>query len=253
MKTFAEFRDKGPSRVYQPAKGSPDVVVELPITRTEARRVGALQQAVLELLTRPGGVEFTWDIGGKSHEALVKLQKAIGAGWVDENISSHLRVPAEVSVDHIEDVLKTISPAAGSRWVIEELPPESRKVGSKHIIYAAMKTSVLEDSDVESSYLLKGNGWRQVLGVQFTEDGSKKFASATESLRGHRLLIMFEGKVLSAPVVMEPVLGGRVIIDFGNNYSFREHRQRLVALACTLSANKLMSPINFKEARVLKE
>ena len=156
METFAKFRNKGESQVYPAAKGSPDVVVELPITRSEARRIDELQQTVLELLTRPGGIEFVWDVGSKSHDALLKLQKAIGAGWVDETVSPHLRVPAEVSVDAIEKALSTVSPAPGSRWVIEELPPESKTVGSTPVVFAAMKVPVLDDHAVESTYLLKG-------------------------------------------------------------------------------------------------
>jgi preprotein translocase subunit SecD len=51
-----------------------------------------------------------------------------------------------------------------------------------------------------------------VIDVRLTEDGAKKLAKLTENHVGQPLAIMLDGKVLAAPVVRDPITGGKALI-----------------------------------------
>ena len=114
-----------------------------------------------------------------------------------------------------------------------------------------MKTAIADNNAVESTYLLKNDARRHVLGVQFTADAATTIATATDNLRGRRLLVVFEGMVVAAPVIKDAIRGGRAIIDFGESHSPRTHKQELIKLACAMSAQSLTSSVKVLDIRVV--
>lgn len=52
-----------------------------------------------------------------------------------------------------------------------------------------------------------------VVQLEMTSDGTKKFADATTELKGKVLYIMFDGKVVSSPVVNAAITDGRAVIE----------------------------------------
>ncbi len=108
----------------------------------------------------------------------------------------------------------------GSRRVIVELPGEKNP---EKAIETIGKTAVMEFKDEAGTTRMTGkdlktakeqidNGKKNVVAIEFTEEGAKKFADLTASNVGHRISILLDGEVLTAPVVNEPISGGKVVI-----------------------------------------
>jgi len=83
--------------------------------------------------------------------------------------------------------------------------------------------------------------------VSFTLDrvGAKKFAKATSTGVGKRLAIVLDGKIISAPNVQEPIIGGAGQIT--GNFTF----QSATDLALLLRSGALPAPLNIIEERTV--
>lgn len=75
------------------------------------------------------------------------------------------------------------------------------------------------------------NTGRKQLAVLFDAPSAAKFGDLTGKLVRRRLLIVLDGRVQSAPVVMEPITGGRAMISFGLKSSDDEVKRLSLALA----------------------
>ena len=83
--------------------------------------------------------------------------------------------------------------------------------------------------------------------VNFSLDrvGTKKFARATISNVGKRLAIILDNKIMSAPVIKEPIVGGNGVIT--GNFTF----QSATDLALLLRSGALPAPLNIIEERTV--
>ena len=83
--------------------------------------------------------------------------------------------------------------------------------------------------------------------VSFTLDrvGSKKFGRATSENVGKQLAIILDGKIISAPSIREPILGGSGQIS--GNFTF----QSATDLALLLRSGALPAPMNIIEERTV--
>ena len=83
--------------------------------------------------------------------------------------------------------------------------------------------------------------------VSFTLDrvGAKRFGKATTSGIGKRLAIVLDGKIISAPVIRDAIVGGSGIIS--GNFTF----QSATDLALLLRSGALPAPLNIIEERTV--
>ena len=83
--------------------------------------------------------------------------------------------------------------------------------------------------------------------VSFSLDrvGAKKFGKATSANVGKRLAIVLDGKIISAPSVREPIIGGSGQIS--GNFTF----QSATDLALLLRSGSLPAPLNIIEERTV--
>ena len=83
--------------------------------------------------------------------------------------------------------------------------------------------------------------------VSFTLDrvGTKKFGKATSTGVGKRLAIILDGKIISAPSVREPIIGGSGQISGGFTF------QTATDLALLLRSGALPAPLNIIEERTV--
>jgi len=83
--------------------------------------------------------------------------------------------------------------------------------------------------------------------VSFTLDrvGTKKFAKATTSGIGKRLAIVLDGKIISAPIVRDAIIGGAGQISGGFTF------QSATDLALLLRSGALPAPLNIIEERTV--
>ena len=75
--------------------------------------------------------------------------------------------------------------------------------------------------------------------------GAKKFAKATSSNVGKKLAIILDGKIISAPNIIEPIIGGAGQIT--GNFTF----QSATDLALLLRSGALPAPLNIIEERTV--
>lgn len=142
----------------------------------------------------------------------------------------------------------------GERRVIIELPgvkdPEAA-------IQTIGKTAMLEFKDEEGNTLLTGtdlkdaqaatnsNNGQNVVNLEFSDEGAKKFADATTKNVGRTLSILLDGQVLTAPNVREPITGGRA--EISGNKTLEEAQN----LAVVLRSGALPVKVNIIETRTV--
>ncbi|HSV29661.1 MAG TPA: protein translocase subunit SecD, partial [Candidatus Omnitrophota bacterium] len=86
---------------------------------------------------------------------------------------------------------------------------------------------------------------RPVVEFGFNAQGGKRFGDATRENAGRQLAIVLDGKVISAPRINEPILGGQGIIS--GSFTTRETQD----LALLLRAGALPAPMQVLEERTV--
>ena len=81
--------------------------------------------------------------------------------------------------------------------------------------------------------------------ISLDRAGAKKFGRATQNNVGKRLAIVLDNKIISAPVINEPILGGNSVIT--GNFTF----QSATDLALLLRSGALPAPLNIIEERTV--
>ena len=84
-----------------------------------------------------------------------------------------------------------------------------------------------------------------VVSFTFDRSGSKKFARATSNNVGKRMAIILDNKIISAPVIREPILSGNGQIS--GDFTF----QSATDLALLLRSGALPAPLNIIEERTV--
>jgi preprotein translocase subunit SecD len=145
---------------------------------------------------------------------------------------------------HIVDLDTPVSEARAGR-----LPPGDMLLGSDElgqdgqpIQYVVRRQVVVGgESLVDAQPTLQNN--QAVVSFRFDSAGGRKFAQATQQNVGQLLAIVLDNKVISAPRVNEPILGGSGIIS--GSFTF----QSATELAVLLRAGALPAPLNVIEER----
>lgn len=104
---------------------------------------------------------------------------------------------------------------------------------------------VLTGKDLKDARAQVGQGNAAVVGLEFTDEGAKKFADLTARNIGRTIAIELDGKVLTAPTVQEAITGGRAQIS--GQRSVEEAEQ----LAILLRSGSLPVKIEVMENRTV--
>ncbi|HWL68111.1 MAG TPA: protein translocase subunit SecD [Geminicoccus sp.] len=145
---------------------------------------------------------------------------------------------------HFVDMDTPVSEARSGR-----LPPGSMLLDSNEpgvdgqpIQYVVKRQVVVGgESLVDAQPTLQNN--QPVVSFRFDSAGGRKFGQATQQNVGQLLAIVLDNKVISAPRVNEPILGGSGIIS--GSFSF----QSATELAVLLRAGALPAPLDVVEER----
>lgn len=174
---------------------------------------------------------------------------------------------AKVTDDAVNRVVKIIDRRVNELGLTE---PVVQRQGTKRIIVElpgikdpekaiAMigKTALLEFKDPkgvtvltgkdlkDSKAQIDGQSKRALVALEFTEEGSKKFADVTKRLVGQPLEIVFDGDSLMKPTVNEPITGGKAQISGNRNMEEAEH------MAILLRSGSLPVKVNMIENRTV--
>ena len=141
----------------------------------------------------------------------------------------------------------------GARRIIVELP--GVKDPDKAIAVIG-KTAMLEFQDEDGNTVLTGTDLKEaheqtdqqgqnLVGLEFTDVGGKKFAELTMNNVGRRIAILLDGEVLTAPNVKEAITGGKAVIT-GQRTLQEAHE-----LAILLRSGALPVKVNIIETRTV--
>ena len=94
--------------------------------------------------------------------------------------------------------------------------------GSENPVYISNDV-LLSNADVASARVIQGPNGPQIE-IQFTKAGAQRFATATQNHLTKPLAILVDGRLLSAPILLEKISGGKAVI--AGNFS-KEEAQRI--------------------------
>jgi len=133
-----------------------------------------------------------------------------------------LQVPGLSSPDQLKSLLgKTAKltfqlvdeDSSRALGVTKVVPSESVLVSSKEGGDIVLKREVLlTGNDLVDARTVFDHG-SPAISFKFSNYGAKKFADITKESTGRRFAILFDGEVISAPVIKEPILSGSGIIS----------------------------------------
>ena len=83
-------------------------------------------------------------------------------------------------------------------------------VGAERTVYISDEV-VLSNADIKSARVASGSNGPQIE-IVFTKAGAQRFATATEQSIRKPLGILIDGQLISAPIVIDKITGGKAII-----------------------------------------
>ncbi|VBB69101.1 Protein-export membrane protein SecD (TC 3.A.5.1.1) [invertebrate metagenome] len=129
--------------------------------------------------------------------------------------------------------------------VARHMPPGTHLLpGVSEGMLPIRKRVVVAGDDLVDAQPSFQNG-QPVVHFRFNPLGGRKFRKMTQENVGKRLAIVLDGKVISAPVIREPILGGSGVI------SGRFTTQEAQDLAMLLRAGALPAPLTYLEERTV--
>ena len=158
-------------------------------------------------------------------------------------------------------VSETVVQRAGEKRLVIEIPDVSDLNQAKEYLGETaeldFRKPVMKDGEMEwvttgltGKDLSKANlstnsqNGQWVVDLEFNGEGTKKFADLTKKLVGQQMAIFFNGELQSAPVIREPITGGRAQISGGDSGFAYEEAKKTVDL---LNAGALPVPAKIIE------
>jgi len=221
-------------------EGDRNVTVRLTEAAIEQRKRSAVNQSIEivrrridELGTREPSIQRQGD-----DRILVQVP---GVGDTEELIRT-INTTAKMSfrmVDHttsVEEAQRGRVPPGS-----ELLPSAEDEAGGPRYYVIRKRTLISGDSLVDAQPSFQ-NG-NPVVSFRFDASGAKRFADATRDNVGRLFAIVLDDKVISAPRIREPILGGSGIIE--GNFTVEGANE----LAVLLRAGALPAPLSILEQR----
>lgn len=190
------------------------------------------------------------DLQGGTHVVLEAVDTPEGP--VNEDAMQRVTKIIEKRVNEL-GLTEPIVQRQGERRVIVELP--GVKDPDKAIAILG-KTALMEFQDEAGNTVLTGKDLkdakpeidqskRNVVAIEFTDEGGKAFADLTAKNVGKTISILLDKQLLTNPVVQEPITGGKAVIT--GNRSLEEAQQ----LALLLRSGSLPVKMDVLETRTV--
>ncbi len=142
---------------------------------------------------------------------------------------------------HLED--SSVSPQAAQ---MGKLPADSMLMSGDETGYMVLKRRVIVNgSGLDSAKVSYGDKGEVVVAFSFKANAAKEFAKATRENVGRKLVIVLDGKIISAPVIQGAITGGQGVIT--GNFSVKSAND----LAMLLRSGALPAPLVVAEERVV--
>jgi len=159
-----------------------------------------------------------------------------------ERIKSLLGKTAKLTFRFVDET--AVPDAARVPAGSEVLPSDEPDSAGTPIRYV-VKKRVMVGGDTLTDAAATFQDGQPVVSFSFDPVGAKRFADATQENVGKLFAIVLDDKVISAPVIREPILGGRGIIS--GRFTVQEAQD----LALLLRAGALPAPLKILEERTV--
>lgn len=190
------------------------------------------------------------DLQGGSHVVLQAVETADSK--VDDDALKRSVTIIERRVNEL-GLTEPLIQRQGKDRIIVELP--GVKDPEKAIAMLG-RTAMLQFLDDKGNVVLTGNDLKDargqigqnnqaMVGLEFNDEGGKKFADLTARSIGKQIAIALDGKILTAPMVNEAITGGRAVITGSRTMEEAEH------LAILLRSGSLPVKLEVMENRTV--
>jgi preprotein translocase subunit SecD len=143
----------------------------------------------------------------------------LSADQSGDEIKHLLLATGRLEIKLVDETASPESLAAGKPRIGSQILPFARGAGNGLPYIAIRRLGGLSGNDVNSAQSnLDSQTGEPIVTIQLTEAGVKKFAKMTAENVGRSLAIVYDGTVISAPVINEPILGGSIQIAGGFTY-----------------------------------
>ncbi len=130
------------------------------------------------------------------------------------------RIPYNEGKRHVDYYLVASDRAALERYIAALGPvPSDREIGYEHArdgrwrTYYVMKSPLLDTTAIGRVEVGHNDIMNMpIVVVSLTDDGRRVFAAGTKSIVGKKLANIVDGTILSAPIIMSAITGGRLSI-----------------------------------------
>lgn len=197
-------------------------------------------------------------VGGS--RLVLEAQTTDSIAQITPDMMSSLQFAIENRVNKL-GVSETVVQRAGDRRLVVEIPDVSDLNQAKAYLGETaeldFRMPVMKDGaeqwvptgltgkDLQSANLsTNSQNGQWVVDLAFNDKGTVKFADLTKKLVGKQMAIFFNGELQSAPVIREPINGGRAQISGGDSGFVYEDAKKMVDL---LNAGALPVPAKIIE------
>ena len=187
------------------------------------------------------------------------LEAAPANGVVTPDMMSSLQFAIENRVNKL-GVSETVVQRSGEKRLVVEIPDVSDLNQAKAYLgetaeldfrrpvmkdgLESWESTGLTGKDLSKANLSTSQNGQWVVDLEFNDNGTKKFAALTKEMVGQQMAIFFNGELQSAPVIREPIPGGRAQISGGDSGFAYEEAKTMVDL---LNAGALPVPAKIVE------
>lgn len=219
--------------------------------------VGIVIVCAALILTKP--TKKGLDLVGGSRLVL-EAQTTDTVAKITPEMMDSLRFAIENRVNKL-GVAETVVQQIGERRLLVEIPQISDLTKAKEFLGDTAElqfkkegtpingkpvwiSTGLSGKDVSKALVGTSQGGEWVVDLEFNDKGTQKFADLTTKLVGKPMAIFFNGELTSAPVIREPIIGGRAQISGGEGGFKYEEAKKMVDL---LNAGALPVPAKIIE------
>ena len=213
--------------------------------------------SIVTIYTKP--TKLGLDLVGGSRLVL-EAQTTDTISHITPDMMSSLQFAIENRVNKL-GVAETVVQRSGEKRLVVEIPDVSdlnqakaylgetaeldfrkpvMKDGSEQWVATGLTGKDLSSANLSTN---SQNG-QWVVDLEFNGAGTKKFAELTKAMVGQQMAIFFNGELQSAPVIREPITGGRAQISGGDSGFAYEEAKKMVDL---LNAGALPVPAKIIE------
>lgn len=232
-------------------RGEKQIWVEIPgVQDTERIKRILTRSALLEFKLVDDKNQLIWQLKDKLPKA-IHMEHYTYLGKEDTKVTeAYLTADGEDGRKALLDLIGSIKVPVDLEIALSH---RQGPQGKEYRTYLLRRIALLNGETLEDSRVSQDpeTGTPEIA-IKFNEKGAKLFEKITAEHIKERLAIMLDGKVISAPLIMSPISGGRARITLGNPKDYQTAIVQAHDLAGILRSGAMPAKIRLVEEKVIK-